>query len=175
MYQTRDLVTWWPAILSEGAYNQIPQMTTTFGCTLSSVPWTAPATGEYRLVVNGAAGGNAGNQGRGGRSEGTIDLTAGDVLYVCVGEAGNMAPRREGGRGGGGYNGGGNGTGYPASAGFGGGGATHIAYKNNRGELYNYSSNRDEVLIVAGGGGGSDDQGQHSYPVREDGAGGAGG
>ena len=176
VYQTRDLVTWWPAILSEGAYNQVPQMTTTFGCTLSSVPWTAPATGEYRLVVNGAAGGNAGNQARGGRSEGTMHLEAGDVLYVCVGEAGNMAPRRQGGAsGGGGYNGGGNGTGYEASAGFGGGGATHIAYKNNRGELYNYSSNRDEVLIVAGGGGGSDDQGQHSYPVREDGAGGAGG
>lgn len=175
VYQTRDLQTWWPAILADGAYNQVPQITTTFNVTLSSVAWTAPATGSYRLVVNGAAGGNAGNQGRGGRSEGTIDLTAGDVLYVCVGEAGNMAPRREGGRGGGGYNGGGNGTGYPASAGFGGGGATHIAYKNNRGELYNYSSNRDEVLIVAGGGGGSDDQGQHSYPVREDGAGGAGG
>jgi len=37
-----------------------------------------------------------------------------------------------------------------------GGGATHIALNNNRGELKNYASYQSSVLIVAGGGGGNE-------------------
>ena len=136
-----------------------------YGYTGSVQTFTAPADGNYLLQTWGAQGGAG---GKGGYSEGTVELKRGDILYVYVGGQG------EGGKGGsggaGGYNGGakgGNGgttqhisttnvptmtTSFGGAAG--GGGATHIA-TTERGELYAYNSYRDEVLIVAGGGSGS--------------------
>ena len=107
--------------------------------------FTAEAEGDYSLQVWGAEGSPANNgntyQGRGGYAAGEIHLTAGDVLYICVG-------------GSSGYNGGGTG-GCDAYGGVGGsgGGATHIAFRS--GLLRELESCSSDVCIVAGGGGGS--------------------
>ena len=111
-------------------------------------PWTVPAEcpGTYKLEVWGSQGQNSydnGQGGYGGYSVGTVDLVAGNTLYVAVGN-------RDG------YNGGGVTPGASGSnAGANGGGATHIAANVNRGVLANYASHRSEILIVAGGGGGA--------------------
>ena len=137
--------------------------------------WTCPTTGTYKLETWGAQAGydsfsyaNRDAQGaQGGYVAGTINLTQGTTLYICVGGRGG---RNYGGLkneyygGDGGYNGGGKGgTGLyfrgsgnyldGGGGGSGGGGATHIATTNRR-VLSNYVSNQNEVLIVAAGGGG---------------------
>ena len=136
-----------------------------YGYTGSVQTFTAPADGKYLLQTWGAQGGAG---GKGGYTEGTVELKRGDILYVYVGGKGE--PGKGGSGGAGGYNGGargGNGgttqhisttnvptmtTSFGGAAG--GGGATHIA-SAERGELYAYNTYRDEVLIVAGGGSGS--------------------
>ena len=137
--------------------------------------WTCPATGTYKLETWGAQAGYDGfsyenrnaDGAQGGHVSGTINLTKGTTLYICVGGRGGGnygGLKNEYYGGAGGYNGGGNGgTGYyfrgsgnyidGGGGGSGGGGATHIA-TTNRGVLSNYASNQNEVLIVAGGGGG---------------------
>ena len=138
----------------------------TFNYTGGIQTFTAPFSGTYKLEVYGAQGGTAtytaasktGTGGKGGYSYGSINLTAGDKLYVCVGGQGagtDGATTTK--TAAGGYNGGGNGfaqavydgTSSGAAAG-GGGGATHIGKTNTT--LANTSSTN--VLIVAGGGGG---------------------
>lgn len=107
--------------------------------------FVAPLDGIYKLEVWGSAGTyrneadedgdySVVSAGQGGYATGTMELKKGDKLYVCVGTSS--------------YNGG---TGIYYAR---GGGATHIA-TTNRGELKNYESYKDEVLIVAGGGGGA--------------------
>lgn len=124
----------------------------TFNYTGGVQTFTAPAAGTYTLDVYGARGGNVTsyyptNGGLGGRSQGTITLTAGQVVYVYVGEQGadllgnhpygncTLTP--------GGWNGGGanrsQGNGTP------GGGASDIRIGGQG------LANR---VIVAGGGGG---------------------
>ena len=141
----------------------VPSSETEISYSGSVYTYTVPYTGNYKLEVWGAAGGNyTGNTstegGKGGYAYGFVSLTAGQNLYVCVGGKGEDTTDSNGTSvsvKAGGYNGGGNGgtsTNYyhpPA-----GGGATHIAKTTNRGTLANYSNNRSEVLIVAGGGGG---------------------
>ena len=119
-----------------------------------------PKTGTYKLEVWGAQGGvfsSEFNGGYGGYSEAEIELEKDTRLYIVVGEKGQNY-RIDNYINIGGYNGGGNGgrgsSQYPSECGSGGGGATHIAIDENLGELKNYTSNRDKVLIVAGGGGG---------------------
>ncbi len=116
-------------------------------------------TGTYKLEVWGAQGGSYSNSiygGYGGYSVGTVELTAGDTLYINVGGAGksvhgsNTTAQ-------GGYNGGGNavlyhGNGSQFDSGS-GGGATHIA--TSQGILSELESDQSSILIVAGGGGGS--------------------
>lgn len=103
--------------------------------------FVAPYTGKYFLQVYGGSGGG----GReGGYSYGYYNLYKDDVLYICVGGRGEIAPSN--GIAIGGYNGGGSAYNGAGS----GGGATHIA-TTNRGTLSNYSSNKNDVLIVAGG------------------------
>ena len=122
--------------------------------------------GTYKLEVWGAQGG--GHGGKGGYSFGNISSSQGKNIYVCCGGAGKMVTgtgytantQNPGGEGG--YNGGGNGgkgfqdpgCNYRIFGGSGGGGCTHIAI-TNRGELYLYENNKNDVLLVAGGGGGS--------------------
>lgn len=147
--------------------------------------WVCPVTGAYKLEVWGASGGRTCLQtpningetilgsygGEGGYSYGTVQLQAGDRLYICVGQEGVSRYRgiwgneNENGdwvvthiESGDSFNGGGSsgqyGNGVHYMMGGGGGGATHIALNVNDGELKNYEDNQNDVLIVAGGGGG---------------------
>ena len=125
--------------------------------------------GTYKLEVWGAQGGQVIFEGgKGGYSFGRISSSQGKNIYVCCGGAGKSDAgtgytantQNPGGEGG--YNGGGNGgkgfqdsrCNYRIIGGAGGGGCTHIAI-TNRGELYRYENNKNDVLLVAGGGGGS--------------------
>jgi Tfp pilus assembly protein PilE len=106
-----------------------------------------PSTGSYKLEVWGAQGGNSthgstSSGGKGGYAVGTVNLTAGDTIYVYVGGQGeesvdtNLVT--------GGWNGGGGN--WSAGGGATGGGATDI--RINGQELTNR-------IIVAGGGSGA--------------------
>ena len=98
--------------------------------------YTAIWTNSYKLQVWGAQGGyrsSSDNGGKGGYSEGIIELQEGDTLYITVGGSGNTGGTS------GGFNGGGSKTTYP-----GGGGATDIRVEGDT--LYHR-------IIVAGGGG----------------------
>lgn len=103
--------------------------------------FTAPSATTYKLEIWGAKG--SGQGGNDGYSKGTMTLTAGRNLYICVGQ----------------YGGGGRSVEYYYNGGGGGdaagGGATHIA-TTNRGELYNYLNYKGEIVMVAGGGGGGE-------------------
>ena len=121
---------------------------TNYGYTGEVQTYTAPVAGTYKLEVWGAQGcSNVNNTldegGLGGYSYGNVSLSAGQKIYIVVGQYERQLETAS-------YNGGGAGGGYAGA----GGGATHIA-TTNRGELKNYASYKSEVLIVAGGGGGS--------------------
>ena len=117
-------------------------------CTQKVEEFTAPVAGEYKLQCWGAHGHNGGN---GGYSEGiwksAIDKIA---LYVCVGQVGSayVPP----------YNNKPNNI-TEFAVGLCGGGATNIT-TTDRGELKNFASYKNEVLIVAGGGGALEWSGQ---------------
>ena len=69
--------------------------------------WAVPATGQYRLTVRGASGGNgfySVNQqgGFGAQTVGTFTLTSGTVLRIVVGQRGQTRVSNGGGGGGGG-------------------------------------------------------------------------
>lgn len=113
-----------------------------YGYTGGMQSLSVPVTGKYFLQVWGAEGSTfywdgfhpliSGKPGKGGYGSGYVNLTQGQVIYICVG--GSDA-----------YNGGG--------ATFSkGGGATHIGTKN--GTLAQYG-NTNGLFIVAGGGGGA--------------------
>lgn len=123
---------------------------------------TIPYTTKYAISVYGAAGGSYGSYpgGLAGYAYGQISLTAGTVIYACVGGCGTYygSGDHDGGYNGGGRSFGGN---YGNTT---GGGCTHVAYLS--GTLAQLGSgNLSKVIIVAGGGGGASDGG----------AGGAGG
>ena len=110
--------------------------------------FNVPCQGTYQLEVWGAQGNNtsttqtnAGVGGKGGYSYGNVELKDAEKLYIAVG--GQIS----------GYNGGGGSN--KNLYGGNGGGATHIAIDNNRGEIKNYENYKSELLIVAGGGGGA--------------------
>ncbi|MDE7394520.1 MAG: hypothetical protein K2M95_00150, partial [Clostridiales bacterium] len=126
--------------------------------------------GVYKLEVWGASGGISWGEhntsggafgtsvaGKGGYSYGTVTLTKTTTLYVAVGGQGSdkywSEKKTPTVGGGGGWNGGGNVITHMSG---GGGGATHIALSlQGDGQLKNYASNKNDVLIVAGGGGGA--------------------
>lgn len=133
--------------------------------------FNVPYTGEYKLEVWGAQGGNCVKNnktydgGYGSYSVGTVQLHKGDYLFIVVGGQGGSCTKNE--ESVGGYNGGG--KGFSNSNNLyvsGGGGATHIALRN--GLLSNLTVN--DIVIVAGGGGGSAFQDSKNY-----GKGGSGG
>ena len=111
----------------------------------------APVTGTYKIETWGAQGGNG---GYGGYSTGDVNLTKGETIYLVIGGKGTAPSGITGGSGG--FNGGGSGgNGSPYVGGGGGGGATHIATTLiGSGELKEYESYQDRILIVSGGGGG---------------------
>ncbi len=109
-------------------------------------------TGYYKLEVWGAQGGSysdAYTGGKGGYSYGTVYLSRGTNLYVCVGGQ-PTGVASAGGTNKGGFNGGGDGKTFSFSGtttyAMGGGGATDIRIGSN---------NVNTRVIVAGGGSGS--------------------
>lgn len=117
-----------------------------FGYTGAVQLLTVPYTGTYKLETWGAQGGTAGSGtgGKGGYSRGNIYLTAGQIVYVYVGQ--KPADGKKISNSPGGWNGGGtSGKSTDNATAAGGGGATDI-----RTVLDNLNSR----LIVAGGGGG---------------------
>ena len=121
---------------------------TTFDYTGDVQEFVAPYTGTYILETWGAQGGSfegLGNYGGyGGYSIGALTLTKGEKLYIYVGGQPNSYA--------GGYNGGGNGGNYGGQAGYGGGGATHIATMPG---LLSEIEQRSNILMVAGAGSGA--------------------
>lgn len=113
-----------------------------FNYTGSYQTFTAPVTGTYVLEVYGAQGGTSSHcsttNNYGGYSSGSIELSAGQTIYVYVGGSGSNSYY-------GGFNGGGSGY-NSGSDSAGGGGGTDIRVGGN--ELNNR-------VIVAGGGGGN--------------------
>ena len=120
--------------------------------------FTAPVNGTYKLEVWGAQGGTDSNNyhgGYGGYSSGTMNLSTSDKIYIYVGEKGKTL--NSSGHSGVLYA-------YPNSGNVRvnspdtnninfstGGGSTHIL--NSSGNLFQFSSTLNKVLIVAGGGG----------------------
>lgn len=143
-----------------------PSTPETFNYTGDIQEYTATRTGKYSLELWGAEGGrtllnvssNYGSPGRGGYSKGTIDLNAGDILYLYVGGKGNAGAS-------GGWNGGGSGYSGDPSTTSSGGGATDIRKGGKS------LSNR---IIVAGGGGGTEYDGQDISLRSGDGGGNSG-
>ena len=109
---------------------------------------TIPSDGIYYLQCWGPGGGV--NGGTGGYADGYRIFSAGQVVYVCVGQAGGAAGE-QGNR----YNGGRDAsTASNPAHWYGkhpGGGCTHMATAT--GELNSLYENKDAVLLVAGGGG----------------------
>ncbi len=73
--------------------------------TSQSTSWTVPATGQYKITVYGAQGGDGNGEtgGKGAKVWGTFDLTYGDTLYITVGAKGTSKTEEyTGGNGGGG-------------------------------------------------------------------------
>ncbi|MES2397537.1 MAG: glycine-rich protein [Bacteroidota bacterium] len=117
--------------------------TLTFNYTGAAQAWTVPAcVTSITIDVKGSQGGDNGGVsfgGRGGRVQGTIAVTTGEVLYIYVGGAGAGCAT-------GGYNGGGNTTCMYGNLQNRGGGASDI-----RRTPYALGNR----LVVAGGGGGT--------------------
>ncbi|NBV92672.1 MAG: hypothetical protein EBR91_10980, partial [Flavobacteriia bacterium] len=123
----------------------------TFNYTGAVQTFTAPVTATYTLEAWGAKGGGGTNcygaGGNGGYSKGSITLTAGQTIYIGVGQQGYQSSSATA------FNGGGAGNANPGDPGYTGGGATHFATAN--GVLASLSGNQNSVLLVAGGGGGA--------------------
>jgi len=129
--------------------------TSTYNLSNGATAFTVPAgVTSINFDITGGAGGSdshsgAANPGKGGRVQGTLAVTPGEVLYLYVGGQGfNGALSPIPGVALGGFNGGGNAYFYSpfAGSGGGGGGASDIRIGGNA------LSNR---VIVAGGGGGN--------------------
>ena len=130
-----------------------------FNYTGGEQTFTAPVNGIYKLEVWGAQGGTDSNNyhgGYGGYSSGSMNLSTSDKIYIYVGEKGKTL--NSSGHSGVLYA-------YPNSGNVRvnssdanninfstGGGSTHILHSS--GNLSQFSSTLNKVLIVAGGGGG---------------------
>jgi len=123
------------------------------GTTGMEQTFTAPVAGLYKLEVWGAQGGNAptgGQGGKGGYSTVTVQLNAGQIIYISSGGQGGAANASTGI---GGWNGGG---GTNNNTGGGGGGASHISLSSG---LLSNATVRTNLLVAAGGGGGTQNNG----------------
>ncbi|HPF50410.1 MAG TPA: glycine rich domain-containing protein [Draconibacterium sp.] len=124
-------------MVSSVLYGQV----TTFVYTGSQQTYTAEFSGDYQLEVWGAQGGAASPYagGKGGYSSGIVHLTAGQTIYIYVGQSGRGPSQGTA------WNGGGAGI----CCGAGGGGATDIRIGGT--DLV------DRIIVAGGGGGGSND------------------
>lgn len=125
----------------EATTDSIPQASVTHSYTGAPVAWTVPAgVTSITFDMAGAQGGNSGNGafgGLGGRVQGQLNVTPGEVVYFYVGQQPSGSAT-------GGWNGGGNG--YNFGSGTGGGGASDIRIGGNT---------LNHRVVVAGGGGGT--------------------
>jgi len=133
---------------------------TNFPYTGSVQTYTVPATGTYKIELWGAQGGvgvfspskPGCAAGKGAYTSGTISLTAGEILYVHVGQKGkqgviNTTVAES-------YNGGGGGGEGGSDDGAGsGGGATDVRLSS--GTWDNATGLRSRIMVAGGGGGGS--------------------
>ena len=128
--------------------------------------FTVPVTGTYKFEAWGAKGGNSlkdqgqeASGGNGGYTKGQINLTAGQIVYIYVGEAGSggtvnpgdyiiPATFNGGGRGGVDYAG----SGWGWGSGGWGGGATD--FRLVAGDWNNATSLNSRIMVAGGGGGG---------------------
>lgn len=111
----------------------------------SSETYEVGVTGKYLIKLWGASGGgNSSMSGKGGYTEGYVNLNAGDILYFYVGGQGQMSTN--GAKANGGFNGGGDSGVSTSNFAGSGGGATDVRLNGNQ------LSNR---ILVAGGGGGA--------------------
>lgn len=110
------------------AYASTPLVSQVTATSTGIQRWVVPSTGSYRIETYGAQGavGYRTYQSKGAGMRGTFDLTAGDALWILVGQQGEGTPG--------------------IYAFVGGGGGTFVA----RGAALATSS----ALIVSGGGGG---------------------
>ena len=122
--------------------------------TNSEYVYNVSKTGNYKLEVWGAQGGNYDNTYQGGYgayATGVVTLTKGNSLYINVGAQGQKCTS---GQCAGGYNGGGTGlTGNQTCSS--GGGATSIALSSGTLASLAAQNKQSDVIIVAGGGGGA--------------------
>ena len=134
VYQSKDGKTWYDAILSINAKGNIPSKNMTY--TPGSYTFIAPMTGEYKIRLYGAKGGNANGTystvigGKGAYTEGIISLNKGQLLYVNIGEQGKNGTENR--------------HGYAKGS---GGHASDIRV------ISNTIANR--IMVAAGGGGGT--------------------
>ena len=118
-----------------------------YTCTQSVEEFTAPVAGVYKLECWGAEGGSyeqIHHPGKGGYSIGCYNILNGTEIFVCVGNCGKYGTYS--------YN---NNLGRNLPHGMPGGGATHISI-NIGGELKDFTSHPNDIIIVAGGGGSTD-------------------
>ena len=124
----------------------------TFSYTGNAQTFTAPESGNYKIELWGAQGATKTGTNKGAYTSGIIGLTQGSVLYVYVGEQGNITRTVT-------FNGGGKG-GFTNSSntnniGSSGGGATDIRLVN--GAWNNAESLASRIMVAGGSGGGTVD------------------
>ncbi len=153
------------------------QCNTAYGSGVVSVSsgiqlWTVPATGTYRITVNGAQGGNGGGRtgGLGASMRGDFTLTAGSVIKILVGQQGGsrVGSSNEAGAGGGGsfvtLN---DNTPLIVAGGGGGGGASQNGLPGStslNGTASGFSSGQGGINGGGGGGGQNGSAGTQSSP-----------
>ena len=112
--------------------------------------FTAPLNTNYKIECWGASGGNHAKSGRGGYTEGLIDVVKANNLYIYVGGIGKAGTENNDIRDGG-WNGGGNLHSSIARECGSGGGATDIRLTNESWDDFN--SLKSRIMVAAGGGG----------------------
>ncbi|MDR2063335.1 MAG: IPT/TIG domain-containing protein [Candidatus Nomurabacteria bacterium] len=133
--------------------------TTDFAYTGDVQTFTAPTDGVYRFEAWGAQGGTSAGAtgGLGGYSSGEISLTAGDIVYVYVGQAGNITKSTSDYSVPATFNGGGKGAvdgGDPVGPGSGGSGGGATDFRLIGGAWNDVGSLRSRIMVAGGGGGG---------------------
>ncbi|MBO6145400.1 MAG: prepilin-type N-terminal cleavage/methylation domain-containing protein [Bacilli bacterium] len=124
----------------------------TFNYTGNAQTFTAPESGNYKIEAWGASGATKTGTNKGAYTSGIIGLTQGSVLYIYVGEQGNITRTVA-------FNGGGKGglTNSSSSNNIGssGGGATDIRLVN--GSWDNAEGLASRIMVAGGSGGGTVD------------------
>jgi hypothetical protein len=131
-----------------------PVLNQDFSYTGDMQSYTAPVSGMYTFETWGGQGGTSGGAigGRGGYSGGDISLTAGETVYVYVGQAGSTTKATDNYSVPATFNGGGRGGRDGSHAAGSGGGATDIRLL--AGGWNDAQSLRSRIMVAGGGGGG---------------------